>query len=161
MARNSTQMMAGNMETLYTWRLPMGALRLQACCWCGVNLQSGAYVDRTALQAASLAGHIEIVHPLLNHGVELNGESANALPAASGVRPHIDIMGLLLDRGADVNGRDEQGANALLGIPTVTIIHRNTAPQQLYTITDSTVSYTVRTRKVTVRIRYLRAVNSS
>ncbi|KAJ7067256.1 ankyrin repeat-containing domain protein [Mycena amicta] len=78
-----------------------------------VNAQGGDYGN--ALQAASLKGHIEIVHLLLDQGAEVNsqgGDYGNALQAAS-LKGHIEIVHLLLDQGAEVNAQGGRYGNAL------------------------------------------------
>ena len=68
-----------------------------------VNIESGFH--GSALQAASIGGHEQIVRLLVDKGADVNmegGEYGSALQAAS-YGGHEQIVRLLVDKGADVN----------------------------------------------------------
>jgi hypothetical protein len=78
-----------------------------------VNAQGGEY--GSALQAASLGGHEEIVKFLMDNGADVNvqgGKYGNALQAAS-KEGHQEIVNFLVDNGADVNAQGGKYSNAL------------------------------------------------
>ncbi|KAL0632692.1 hypothetical protein Q9L58_008413 [Maublancomyces gigas] len=77
-----------------------------------VNAAPATYSGRTALQAASGAGHIELVSLLLADGADINAPPAHsrgrtALQAAA-EGGHADIVELLLKYGPDVNAKPAQ-----------------------------------------------------
>ncbi len=70
---------------------------------------------RTPLQAASFAGHADVVALLLSAGANVNASDKDgwtALLLASN-KGHTEIAGALLSGGADVNARTHGGAPAL------------------------------------------------
>ncbi|RYP67000.1 hypothetical protein DL771_007496 [Monosporascus sp. 5C6A] len=70
-----------------------------------VNAQGGFY--GTALHAASVKGHKEVVEILLDKGAGINtqdGSYGTALQAAS-VRGRKEVVEMLLDKGADINAQ--------------------------------------------------------
>ncbi|TVY40593.1 Ankyrin [Lachnellula subtilissima] len=84
-----------------------------------VNDPAGEDDGRTALQAASKSGNLDIVMILLDHHAEINAPASRryggtALQFAS-QRGHIKIAQLLLSKGAEVNARGSQvnGCTAL------------------------------------------------
>ncbi|KAI0320597.1 ankyrin repeat-containing domain protein [Amylostereum chailletii] len=67
------------------------------------------------LQAAAWAGHLEIVHLLLDHGADVNargGKYGTAVQAAA-YKGRLDVVHLLLERGADVNAHGGEYGMAL------------------------------------------------
>jgi ankyrin repeat protein len=71
-----------------------------------VNARGGAC--GTALQAASVNGHIEIVTILLENGADVNlqgGEYYDSALQAASHHGHVETVTLLLDGGADVNAQ--------------------------------------------------------
>lgn len=77
-----------------------------------VNAAPATYSGRTALQAASGAGHIELVSLLLADGADINAPPAHscgrtALQAAA-EGGHADVVELLLKYGPDVNAKPAQ-----------------------------------------------------
>jgi len=78
-----------------------------------VNAQGGNY--GTALQIASVMGHLEVVRVLLEHGADVNaqgGEYSNALQVAS-TSGCLEMVRILLEHGADVNAQGGYFGNAL------------------------------------------------
>lgn len=77
-----------------------------------INAAPATYSGRTALQAASGAGHIDMVVLLLADGADINAPPANscgrtALQAAA-EGGHADIVELLLKHGPEVNAKPAQ-----------------------------------------------------
>lgn len=67
-------------------------------------------IQGTALHAATMQGHLEVVKLLLSHGADPNargGRFANALQAASIFNDavHTEIAKLLISQGADINAQ--------------------------------------------------------
>lgn len=84
-----------------------------------INAVPATYAGRTALQAASGAGYIDMVGLLLNDGAEVNAPPAyscgrTALQAAAEAG-HTDIVELLLKWGGNVNAKpaEDSGKTAL------------------------------------------------
>ncbi|KAF7347047.1 hypothetical protein MVEN_01458500 [Mycena venus] len=79
----------------------------------GAVVTAGKYVS--ALHAATLAGHEDIVHLLLDAGVDVNsssGEYGSALHAAS-YGGHTAIVRLILEQGAEINASRNDYGTAL------------------------------------------------
>ncbi|CAG7925272.1 unnamed protein product [Penicillium olsonii] len=81
----------------------------------GANTNTKGGLYGTALQAASLNGHIEIVQILLEYGADVDTQNLlfrDALQAAS-LNGHREIVQILLDHGANVNAQGGGYGNAL------------------------------------------------
>lgn len=81
-----------------------------------VNADYAAEIDLgiSALQRASISGHVQIVKRLLSAGAPVNSHAkvASALSCAT-FRGHLQVVNVLLDAGADVNIQDEVGCTPL------------------------------------------------
>ena len=78
-----------------------------------VNAQ---YNGVTALMAASLHGHTQVVRVLLDNGADVNGKTANQATAliAASLYGHKEIVELLLAKGADVNVKGGKNSETAL-----------------------------------------------
>jgi len=76
-----------------------------------VTLSSG----QTALMAASLNGHKEVVELLLVKGADVNAKINNGLTAlmVASQNGHKEVVELLLAKGADVNAKVSNGSTAM------------------------------------------------
>ena len=82
----------------------------------GANVNAKDRNGITALMAASLEGHREVVALLLARGAEINartkdGETALIYASINGDK---EVVALLLAKGADVNARTRDGKTALM-----------------------------------------------
>ncbi len=80
----------------------------------GANVD--AYSDQaglfcTALTAAALRGHADVVSLLLNHGADMEKRCYRGQTALFSWKPQ--VIRLLLRRGANVNAKDDDGSTAL------------------------------------------------
>ncbi|VUC23003.1 unnamed protein product [Clonostachys rosea] len=78
-----------------------------------INAQGGTY--STALQAASVEGHMEIAQLLIKNGADINAQGGRyntALQAAS-AKGHTEIAEILIQKGADINAQGGFYGNAL------------------------------------------------
>jgi ankyrin repeat protein len=78
-----------------------------------INALAAKHGGRTALQAASEEGHVELVQLLLDAGADVNAPAAEslgrtALQAAS-QKGHVELVRLLLDAGAHINASPSYG----------------------------------------------------
>jgi ankyrin repeat protein len=81
----------------------------------GANVNARDKNGMTALMAASLEGHREIVQLLLASGAEVNARTVDGETALmyAAIRGDREIVDLLLARGAEVNARTREGRTAL------------------------------------------------
>ncbi len=81
----------------------------------GTDVNAKANFGNTALMAAALEDHVDVVKALLDKGADVNAKNKNgstALMAAS-VHYRVDMVKALLNKGADVNAKNEDGGTAL------------------------------------------------
>jgi len=89
---------------------------------CGRCLTGGADVNakdafgRTALDAASQRGDLDVVQALLAKGADVNAKDNNGLTALMLASPsgRVDVVQALLAKGADVNAKGNNGLTALI-----------------------------------------------
>ncbi|KAJ7788088.1 hypothetical protein B0H14DRAFT_3504649 [Mycena olivaceomarginata] len=103
------------------WRTPYNWALLHPRLVCRLLLENGAEVSATggkygtALQAASIQGHVESVQLLLQYGADVNtagGVYGSALQAAS-AKGYAEVVCLLLEHGAEVNAAGGTYGSAL------------------------------------------------
>jgi ankyrin repeat protein len=83
---------------------------------CRAEGKTSDIVGGTALMWASLFGHTEIVHLLINAGaaLDMQDEEGRTALMQAGMEYHIDIVQLLITNGANINIQDKYGHTALL-----------------------------------------------
>jgi ankyrin repeat protein len=91
------------------------AAAIRAALVAGADVNGAADTQITALGAAALYGHLEVVAALLAAGAEVEmdqgGQTALMLAAGQG---HTAVVEALLARGADIAAKDKEGLTALM-----------------------------------------------
>jgi hypothetical protein len=82
----------------------------------GADPHVRGYEQKTPLHDVAYRGDLDIVHQLIDYGVDINAvdvEGCTPLYIASRYPRNIDAIRLLLEHGADVNARTDKGPTAL------------------------------------------------